>query len=151
MTGEDSPRPVLFAYDGSGLAAHAIEEAGQLLATTRPALVATIWQTFDVGFIPADARQFDAAAADEVRAAAQATAAAGAAQAQNAGFHAQSIALEAAPTWKALVDLADQHDAGIIVIGSHGRSGIAGVVLGSVAASVAAHSLRPVLIVHRDA
>ena len=131
MTGAHDTRPVLFAYDGSELATHAIEQAGQLLATTRPALVATIWQPFDVGFVP--------------------TAAAGAAHAQNAGFQAQSIALEAAPTWKALVKLAEQHDATIIVLGSHSRSGIAGVVLGSVAASVAAHSPRSVLIVHRDA
>jgi nucleotide-binding universal stress UspA family protein len=43
---------------------------------------------------------------------------------------------------------ADQHDASLIVLGSHGRSGLAGAVLGSVASAVAAHSRRSVLIVH---
>jgi hypothetical protein len=35
------------------------------------------------------------------------------------------------------------------VLGSHGRSGLAGVLIGSVAEAVAAHSRRSVLIVHR--
>ena len=36
-----------------------------------------------------------------------------------------------------------------IVLGSHGRTGLAGVLIGSVAEAVAAHSRRSVLIVHR--
>jgi nucleotide-binding universal stress UspA family protein len=39
----------------------------------------------------------------------------------------------------------------MIALGSHGKSGFAGVFLGSVAADVAAHSGRTVLIVHRRA
>ena len=37
----------------------------------------------------------------------------------------------------------------MIVLGSHGKSGLAGIFLGSVAGEVAAHSRRNVLIVHR--
>jgi len=51
--------------------------------------------------------------------------------------------------WRALVTLADDHDAGLVVLGSHGRTGLAGVLIGSVAEAVAAHSPRSVLIVHR--
>jgi nucleotide-binding universal stress UspA family protein len=58
------------------------------------------------------------------------------------------VAAEAAPTWRGIVDAADQHDASLIVLGSHGRSGLVGAVLGSVASAVAAHSRRSVLIVH---
>ena len=69
--------------------------------------------------------------------------------AQAAGFRAESLALTEAPTWKGIARVADDRDASLIVLGSHGKSGLAGVFLGSVAAAVAAHSGRPVLIVHR--
>ncbi len=141
--------PILFAYDGSDLAKRAIDEAGRQLTPGRDALVLTIWQPFDVGFMPAGAIQFDAAQISEVRAAAEQTAAEGASLAQAAGFNARGAAAEATPTWKGIVGADDEHDAGIIVLGSHGRTGLPGVLLGSVAEAVAAHSRRSVLIVHR--
>jgi hypothetical protein len=42
----------------------------------------------------------------------------------------------------------DDHDASLIVLGSRGRAGLAGFLVGSAAGAVAAHSRRPVLIVH---
>lgn len=145
----DGSGPVLFAYDGSDLAGNAITEAGGQLRAGRDALVLTVWEPFNVGFLPVGGPAFDAAGADEVRAAAEKTAAHGASLAAAAGFRAQSMAAEAAPTWKGIIDAADQHDASLIVLGSHGRSGLTGLVVGSVAAAVAAHSRRSVLIVHR--
>ena len=141
--------PVVFAYDGSDLAGNAITEAGRQLRAGRDALVLTVWEPFNVGFLPVGGLAFDAAGADEVRAAAEKTAAHGASLAEEAGFRARSMAAEAAPTWKGIIDTARQHDAGLIVLGSHGRSGLTGLVVGSVAAAVAAHSRRSVLIVHR--
>ena len=141
--------PVVFAYDGSELARHAIEEAGRLLEAGGDALVVTVWQPFDVGFLPAAGLQFDAAQIADVRAAAAQTAAAGAEVANAVGFHAQSAEIETSPTWKGIAELADTHDARLVVLGSHGRSGLAGVVVGSVAGAVAAHSRRSILIVHR--
>jgi nucleotide-binding universal stress UspA family protein len=41
------------------------------------------------------------------------------------------------------------YDAGLVVIGSRGLSGIKHVVLGSVAAAVAQHSKRAIFIAHR--
>jgi nucleotide-binding universal stress UspA family protein len=143
--------PVLFAYDGSDLAKHAIEEAGRQLVPGRNAVVLTIWVPFRVGFIPAPGLEFDAAAPDEVRKAAEATAAQGASMAQAAGFRAQTLALEEADTWKGIARVADDRDASLIVLGSHGKSGLSGIFLGSVAGAVAAHSGRTVLIVHRRA
>jgi nucleotide-binding universal stress UspA family protein len=140
--------PVLFAYDGSDLAENAIAEAGRQLRANRDALVLTIWEPFNVGFLPIREVGFNAAEADEVQKAAEETAAYGASLAQAAGFRAQSMAAEAAPTWKGLVDAADDHNASLIVLGSHGRSGLTGMVVGSVASAVAAHSRRSVLIVH---
>jgi nucleotide-binding universal stress UspA family protein len=140
--------PVLFAYDGSELAKLAIEQAGHQLAPERDALIVCVWQTGDVGFLPISERHFNAAAAIEVRNAAEETAAHGASLAEKAGFHPQSIAIEAAPTWKGIVKVAEERGARLIVLGSHHRRGLVGHLLGSVAAAVVAHSKSSVLIVH---
>jgi nucleotide-binding universal stress UspA family protein len=139
--------PVLFAYDGSELAKLAIDEAGRQLAPRRDALVVCVWQTGDLGFLPADER-LNAAEATEVRKAAEGVAAAGASLAEKAGFRAQSIAVTAAPTWKGIVAVAGEHEASLIVLGSHSRRGLARHLLGSVAAAVVAHSGASVLVVH---
>ena len=143
--------PVLFAYDGSDLAALAIQEAGRQLAAGRDAVVLTVWRPYGVGFIPPPGVEFDAAATDEVRKAAEETAGQGASMAQAAGFRTQSLAVKEPTTWKGIAGVADDRDASLIVLGSHGKSGLSGVFLGSVASAVAAHSGRTVLIVHRRA
>jgi len=141
--------PVVFAYDGSELAKMAIAESAGVLNHGRAALVLTVWQPFNVGFISPRELHIDAAAADEVTAAAEETAAEGARLTEAAGFAAQGMAVEAAPTWNGIVAAADKHNASLIVLGSHGRTGLASVLIGSVAEAVAAHSRRSVLIVHR--
>jgi nucleotide-binding universal stress UspA family protein len=147
---DNSPAgPVVFAYDGSELAKLAIDEAGRQLAPGRDALVLTVWQPFDVGFVPIVPLRIDAAEIADVRDAAERTAADGASLANAAGFKARGLEVETAPTWKGIVHTADEHDASLIVLGSHGRTRLAGVLLGSVAEAVAAHSRRSVLIVHR--
>jgi nucleotide-binding universal stress UspA family protein/MFS family permease/DNA-binding CsgD family transcriptional regulator len=140
--------PVLFAYDGSRLAMAAIAEAGRQLPAGRDALVLTVWRTFGVSFIPEPGAQFDAASADEVGKAAEQTAAHGAALAEAAGFRAQPLAVQGTPVGQAVIDAADDHDASLIVLGSHRRAGFGGRVAGSVAADVASHAQRPVLTVH---
>ena len=141
--------PVLFSYDGSELARLAIEEAGRQLEPGRDTVVLTVWRPYVVGFIPPPGVKFDAAAPEEVEQAAEETAAEGASLAQAAGFRAHSLAVNEAPTWKGIAHVADDRDASLIVLGSHGKSGLTGVFIGSVAAAVAAHSGRNVLIVHR--
>jgi nucleotide-binding universal stress UspA family protein len=140
---------VLLAYDGCELAEHAIEEAGGQLAPGRPALVVCVWQTGDVGFLPVGGQHLNAAVAAEVRQAAEQTAAHGASLAQAAGFEARSVAVESSPTWKGIVEAAEENDVSLIVLGPHRRKGIAGHLLGSVTAAVASHSTRPLLVVGR--
>jgi len=147
----DDLGPVLFAYDGSDLARLAIEEAGRQLEPGRDAVVLTVWRPYAVGFIPPPEVKFDAAASEEVRKAAEQTAAQGASMAQAARFRAQSLAVKEAPTWKGIARVADDRDASLIVLGSHGKSGFPGIFVGSVAGAVAAHCGRTVLIVHRRA
>jgi nucleotide-binding universal stress UspA family protein len=70
----------------------------------------------------------------------------GASLAEAAGFRTQASTVEGTPTWKAIIDTADDHQASLIVIGSRSRAGL-GLVAGSVAGAVASRSLRPVFIV----
>jgi nucleotide-binding universal stress UspA family protein len=141
--------PVLFAYDGSELAAFGIEQAGRELASGREALVLCVWQPADVGFVLAGERNFDADQASQVQRAAEAVAARGSALADKAGFRSQSMAVQAGPTWKGIVETAAAHKVGLIVLGSHRRRGLEKYLLGSVAAGVVAHSEASVLVVHQ--
>ena len=50
-------------------------------------------------------------------------------------------------TARVIVDEADRHDAGVIMMGSRGRTDLAGLVLGSTAHKVIHLSDRPVLVV----
>jgi nucleotide-binding universal stress UspA family protein len=142
--------PVLFAYDGSDLAQFAIEQAGLQLAPGREALVVCVWQPSDVGFLPVGGQHFDAQCAPEVEQAAQETAAHGAELADHAGFRAESLTVEMAPTWKGIVSAAQERQASLIVFGTHHRSGIIGHLQGSVTAAVLAHSAIPALVVQQQ-
>jgi nucleotide-binding universal stress UspA family protein len=141
--------PAIFAYDGSDLAAFAIEQAGIQLVPGREALIVCVWQPADVGFVPIEGRHLHAAAANEVEEAAKETAAHGAEVATKAGFNARPVTVEAAPTWKGLVQVADEHKCGLIVIGSHQRSGLLGHLAGSVAAATISHFESSVLVIHQ--
>jgi nucleotide-binding universal stress UspA family protein len=143
------PGPAIFAYDGSELAAYAIEQAGFQLSADREALVVCVWQPADVGFKPVKGKELKAAAANEVEAAAKETAEHGAEIATKAGFRATPLTVEAAPTWKGLVKVAEDHTCGLIVIGSHQRSGLLGHLAGSVAAATVSHFRSSVLVIHK--
>jgi nucleotide-binding universal stress UspA family protein len=71
----------------------------------------------------------------------------GAELARRAGFDAEARAELSAPTWEGIVDLANEVDAAVIVIGSRGLTGVRERLEGSVSHQVAEHSRRPVLIV----
>jgi nucleotide-binding universal stress UspA family protein len=141
--------PVLFAYDGSELAALAIEQAGRQLAPGQEALVLCVWQPADVGFVPPAEGHLDADQASQVEKAAEEVAAQGASLAEAAGFRSQSAAVWAVPTWKGIVETAEARNASLIVMGSHRRRGLVGHLVGSVAAAVVAHSECSVLVVHQ--
>jgi nucleotide-binding universal stress UspA family protein len=57
------------------------------------------------------------------------------------GLHVASLA-----PWQAIVDAARKKKCDLIFMASHGRTGVAGLLLGSQAAKVLAHSKGPVLI-----
>jgi nucleotide-binding universal stress UspA family protein len=149
-TGATTPTgPILFAYDGSDLAGLAIERAGRELATGRDALALCVWQLADVGFEPITERHFDATVASEVRQAADETAAFGATLARDAGFRAQGLIVQSAPTWSGIIQAAQEHHVSVIVLGAHRRTGVVGHLLGSVTTAVLSHATCPVLVFHK--
>jgi nucleotide-binding universal stress UspA family protein len=149
MTRSTSDGPVLFAYDGSDFAKSAIEVAGRELLGDRAAIVLTVWEPLEG--IPFGGT-VSAGTNEEVNRGLveQATQVAeeGVELAKAAGFDAKSLLERGIVIWKLIVDAADQNDAAMIVLGSHGRSGVKAVLLGSVATAVASHTKRPVLIAH---
>jgi nucleotide-binding universal stress UspA family protein len=143
--------PVLIAYDGSPHAKAAIRQAGRQLAHGRRAIVLTVWSPLaDLPFATAaglSAVGLDASIEKEARKVAEE----GAKLARSSGFDAEPLAERGEPVWGRIVDSAEEHDAGLLVMGSHGRTGIGFVLLGSIAAATARHTDRPVLIGHARA
>jgi nucleotide-binding universal stress UspA family protein len=148
MAGANGNGAVLFAYDGSDHAKASIREAGRQLGRGRHAFVLSVWQPLAAvpfgglaRIAPPDLEAgFEKEAGDVARE--------GAELAQSIGFEATPLTESGEPIWRTIVDAADAHNASIVVIGSHGRTGIGLVLMGSVAAAVARHTDRPVMIVH---
>lgn len=140
--------PVLLCYDGSPFARAAIAEAGRQLAPGRRALVVTVWQPLEsIPFYGAPLAPVGPDVDQGLTAEAEETAREGLELAREARFDAEAAIERGAPTWRSIVEVADDRDASLIVIGSHGRHGIEYALMGSVATAVAHHSKRPVLIV----
>jgi nucleotide-binding universal stress UspA family protein len=145
---------ILIAYDGSEGAQAAVARAGDVLGGGR-AVVATAWSplrdaapaallALPAGVVEAAIDDIDAA----TEAHAQDVAADGAERARAAGFEAEPRAVRSSERYfRALLSLADELDAPVIVMGTRGRSVVASAVLGSVSTGVLHHGRRPVLIV----
>jgi nucleotide-binding universal stress UspA family protein len=141
-------RPVLFAYDGSEQAKAAIRHAAEQLRHGSPAIVLTVWHPLAALPFPAAIGLTSAGLEDNIDQEARKIAEEGAELARSSGFDAEPVAVQGDPVWEQIVDFAEEHDAGIVVMGSHGRTGVGLVLLGSVAAATARHTDRPVLIAH---
>jgi nucleotide-binding universal stress UspA family protein len=64
-----------------------------------------------------------------------------------AGVRVSASLVEAHAVWRGITEAAEAGGADLIVMGSHGRSGIEKLVLGSVAQRVLSHAHQPVLVV----
>jgi nucleotide-binding universal stress UspA family protein len=67
---------------------------------------------------------------------------------KESGFSIQ-IRIEKGIPFKEIIGVADEEDVSLIIIGSHGKSNIAEMLLGSVSEKVARKAAKPVLIVKR--
>jgi len=63
-----------------------------------------------------------------------------------AGVTVNTSIIEAHTAWRGIVEAGDSLQADLIVMGSHGRSGLEKLVLGSVAQAVLSHTKLPVLV-----
>lgn len=153
QSGESTGR-LLIAYDGSDHARRAIRSAGELLPG-RESRVVNVWRSAaalapsallgaPAGVVASGLDKLDA----ELAAAAEATAGEGAALATEAGLTGVAAAVRAkGNVWATLAHLAAEEHPAAVVLGSHGRSGPAEALLGSVSRGVAHHSAVPMLVV----
>jgi nucleotide-binding universal stress UspA family protein len=140
--------PILICYDGSVDSDRAIVAAAALLGPRRAVVV-------DIGPLLTGSESIAALSSvvpgtafeDMNMDGAMEKARAGAGRAREAGFNAEPRAELAEPFCQGIVDVADEIDAAVIVIGSRGLKGIREQFEGSVSHEVAAHAGRPVLIV----
>lgn len=140
--------PILICYDGSESSRRAIDAAAALFGARRavvldigPALTAAeslaTLSPLVGGATFEDLNQEEALSSARV----------GAQLAEHAGFAAEPRAVVEAPTWMGIVEVADEIDAPVIVIGSRGLDKAHELFEGSVSHEVAEHAGRPVLIV----
>lgn len=140
--------PILICYDDTEGSRRAVAAAAELLGSRRAVVLdvfppLTVAQTSELVTTGEPGASFEnvneEAAFDQ--------ASAGAERARSAGFTAEPRAIVASPTWEGIVQIADEIDAAVIVIGSRGLKGLREVVEESVSHAVAEHAGRPVLIV----
>jgi nucleotide-binding universal stress UspA family protein len=159
----------VLCYDSSEFAKQAIEQSAQVLGGG-PAIVLTVFESAGSALLrhpPSEGtelgRQFKEIAhdvVDELDAGAarraQATAEEGAEVARQAGFDAEPLAHRAlakaaerntATIWRAILDVAAEHHAGVVVVGARGASGVSSALLGSVTYGLVHNSGLPVLVV----
>jgi nucleotide-binding universal stress UspA family protein len=146
------PGPVLFCYDGSSGSRAAMAAAAELVVHPAPACVLTVWQPASVllaragGFGGTYLSDEDRVDGEEELLARQA-AEDGQRLARDHGFEATSRVERATEgPGRAIVEIADELDARLIVCGRRGLGVVASTLLGSVSHAVITRSGRPVLV-----
>lgn len=143
---------ILIAYDGSADSREAITFAAKHLAA-QPTVVVTVWEPLLVQLRQHPLAGSAIVAADnndgQALAAAEQQAQDGAELARTAGLPDVTwrAVADKDSIWQAIVDVADELDAALIVTGSRGLAGVRSVLLGSVSNHVLHHAQRPTLIV----
>jgi nucleotide-binding universal stress UspA family protein len=136
--------PALLCWDGSEAAANAIRGAATLLEAPRPAVV--VFAHFPAKVVSAGTGAVDTPTVSDQ--AAEAVLESGVRTACEAGFDATGLRVASASTAaRVILDLAEQHDARLIVLGQARRSAINRYLLGSVASEVLSAEHRPVILV----
>jgi nucleotide-binding universal stress UspA family protein len=151
--------PVLVGYDGSELSKAAVRRAAELFPR-RPIVLATVWEpglaavpmTPELGAerMPPDFETIEAVDRLE-RERASRVAGEGAELARSLGLKAEAHAVpDEVDVADALIDLARGRSAAVLVVGSHGISGLRSRLFGSVSRKLLEHSDRPVLVIRGD-
>ena len=152
MTQQAPGGPVLFCFDGSEGSRSALRAGGRLIERPAEAVVLTVWESietrlalaggFAAGF-PSDGAALDA---DE-EASAKSIAEEGARRATEHGYTAVPMVRQSVDgVARAILEVADELSARVIVCGQRGRGVLRTALLGSVSHTLASHTRRPVLI-----
>ncbi len=140
--------PILICYDGSPEAARAIDAAAALLGPRRAVVIDVLPWITPAESMAATSSFVPGTAFEELNEAeARRIADRGAEIARSAGFEAEPRGELASSTWLGIVDVADELDVPVIVIGSRGLTGVKKILDTSLSQQVAEHAGRPVLIV----
>jgi len=146
---------ILICYDGSADAQAAVDQAGLLMPGSE-ATVLVIWETIretmtrhgSLGMGMIGVTGDDGAGDAAIRQAAVDTAADGVQRAAAAGLVAQPRIVDRHDDIAvAILAVAGDVDADVIVLGTRGRSGLKSLMLGSVSHAVLHHADRPVLVI----
>lgn len=150
--------PTLIAFDGSEAARQAVSAAAALLKP-RPALVLTVWEAAlaqtavapppDVAMTPAVDPSAMLTFDEGLRGHAERVADAGAEFARSLGLDAQPLVMvDVRDIARTIAEVAREHKAATIVVGSRGLSGLRARFEGSTSKGVVKHAPCPVIIVH---
>jgi len=144
-----SIRRIVVGVDGSPNAAHALSWAAELalalgaevvaVHAVDPRLFVPVVETLGPPPPPAVGREWY----DEVRDAFERD---WVSPLRAAGVRHRTVFLDGSPA-PSVVDVAEEENADLVVVGSRGRGGFAGLVLGSVSTWVMHHARRPVVVV----
>jgi nucleotide-binding universal stress UspA family protein len=146
-------RHILIPTDGSELAGRAVHHGLALAKAVGAKVTAvTVEASFDVYTVPAskvhEMSEAFAEHAERVKAHAQKILDRVAEQARAAGVPCDIAQIEEDHPYEAIIEAAEQRGCDLIIMASHGRSGIAAIVLGSVTTKVLTHTKIPVLVCH---
>jgi nucleotide-binding universal stress UspA family protein len=141
--------PILVAYDGSPASKAAIALAGHHLRPDREAIVLTVYEPLESAAFVAEAGVIvPPGADDQLGGEAERLANEGADLVRKTGFKATAIAGRSTKAvWETIVETVKEHNASLVLMGTHGRTGPSALLLGSVATAVMHHAGVPVAVV----
>ena len=154
MTEEALSGPVLFCFDGSDGSRGAMRAAANLIDRPVDAVVITVWETVATrlalsGAFAAGSTTGGADLDAEEESFAKSVAEEGARRAGEHGYNASPMtreSFEGIP--RAILEVADELSARLIVCGQRGRGVLRTTLLGSVSHALASHARHPILIAH---
>ncbi len=139
---------ILVPLDGSPPSDAALARAIALASACGAAVtVAMVYDPYPYIGAAAEYASYPIELAEDLRREAEQTVAAARNTAEAAGLQVASRVLDSPRVWRAILDLAEAEKADLIVMGSHGRSGLDKLVMGSVTQRVLQHTRLPVLVV----
>ncbi|MBI2295945.1 MAG: universal stress protein [Betaproteobacteria bacterium] len=143
---------ILFPIDGSDLSSKAVKQ-GMALAKALKAtavglhVIPEFHMKQDEGFMVPDPPAHKKAVEDEAKARARGVVAAVEEEARSAGVPCECTVEINDVIYEQIIDTAQKKNCDLIVMASHGRTGVAALLLASETAKVLTHSKLPVLVV----